>query len=246
MKYQKTYKEFVDGFEKIQQEITRINRNETIDEILKEDNNNNNNNMSIFEQTEKIESDQLVCHSGGAKGSDTIWENITDSYGGSTKAYSYQTKYHNGSNKVEISESDYQEGVREIHKANKFLKRNVSYYMNLLARNWSQVKYSEQIFAIGYIVEPGEKGTRYVNKSKYQEVDGGTGYCVKMGIVNGRPIYVFEQNLNKWFEWSYVTEKYIECETPVISKKNFAGVGTRNITQNGINAIKELFEKTFK
>lgn len=192
--------------------------------------------------------DRLVCHSGGASGSDTYWETIGEEYGVKTKAYSYKTTYHTTENKVEISEQDYEEGVKEISKANRVLSRyGIHKFMNLLARNWAQVKYSNELFAIGTIIEPNKKGSKgFYNKSKFQVVDGGTGYAVQMAINNSKFVYVFDQDKDKWFRWSYTSFKFIELTEPLkISYENFAGVGTREIKPNGINAIKEVYKLTF-
>ena len=122
----------------------------------------------MFEDQPKIEN--FICHSGGAEGSDTYWEVLGEPFGVKTLAYSYKTSIHKSKNKIEISEIDYQEGVSEINKANKILSRyGIHKYMNLLARNWTQVKYSKQVFAIGLIVDPGRRGSRgYYNKSNFQ------------------------------------------------------------------------------
>jgi hypothetical protein len=204
--------------------------------------------MILFDDLE-IDLNNITCHSGSALGSDTAWETIGEKYGVKTRAYSYKTSYHTSKNKVEISESDYLEGVNEINKANKVLGRyGINKYMNLLARNWAQVKYSNQIFAIGYIVDPGKRGIKgYYNKSKYQTVDGGTGYCCQMSINNLRDVYVFDQIKLKWFRWSYSTMSFIELvDSPKIRTQNFAGVGTRELTSEGIKAIEEVYSKTFK
>ena len=203
--------------------------------------------IDIFGNT-PIRLDRLVCHSGGAIGSDTYWETIGDNYGVKTKAYSYKTKYHTTENKVEISDSDYEEGVKEITKANRVLSRyGIHKFMNLLARNWSQVKYSDEVFAIGNIVEPGKKGSKgFYNKSKFQVVDGGTGYAVQMAINNGKFVYVFDQDKDKWFRWSYTALKFIEVKEDLkINFENFAGIGTREIKPNGIKAIEDLYKRTF-
>lgn len=199
-------------------------------------------------QTPKIDLTKLVCHSGGADGADTYFEKIGEEFGVKTKAYSYKTKYHQSQNKVEISEEDYTEGISEVKKANLFLKRfGIDKFMNLLARNWAQVKYSKQVFAIGQIVNPGEKGSRgYSSKSKCQSVDGGTGYAVQMAINNNRDVFVFDQTKLKWFKWSYNTSTFIECNDPIIIVEDFAGIGTRKINESGIEAIKNLYNKTFK
>jgi hypothetical protein len=203
--------------------------------------------IDIFGNT-PIRLDRLVCHSGGAAGADTYWETIGDNYGVKTKAYSYKTKYHTTENKVEISDEDYEEGVKEITKANRVLSRyGIHKFMNLLARNWSQVKYSDEVFAIGIIVEPGKKGSKgFYNKSEFQVVDGGTGYAVQMAIDNRKTVYVFDQEKDKWFRWSYTSLSFRELKgTPVITSENFAGIGTREIKPNGILAIQEVYNLTF-
>ena len=149
----------------------------------------------------------------------------------------------------EISEEDYKEGIIEVNKANKFLNRyGIHKYINLLARNWAQVKYSEQIFAIGTIIKPGSKNERgYYNKGQYDIVDGGTGYAVMMGVNNQREIFVFDQIKDKWFRWSYSTMSFIEIsEVPSITSLNFAGIGSRELAPNGLKSIRQVYEKTFK
>jgi hypothetical protein len=203
--------------------------------------------MDLFNKP-KLDLNNITCHSGGALGSDTSFELIGEEFGIKTKAYSYKTKYHTSTNKVEISDDDFNDGVKEIHKANKILSRyGISKYINLLARNWAQVKYSDELFAIGYIVKSGERGSKgFYNKSKLDVVDGGTSYSVQMSINYTKPVYVFDQNKDKWFRWSYISLSFVELlESPSISYQNFAGVGTREIKPNGILAIKKLYEKTF-
>jgi hypothetical protein len=202
--------------------------------------------IDLFET--KLDLSKITCHSGGAEGADSIFESIGEKYGVKTKAYSYKTKYHKSPNKVEISDEDYEEGIQQIKKANKILNRfSIDKYMNLLARNWAQVKYSKQIFAIGHIVNPGEKTQKgYYCNSKYQSVDGGPGYCIAMSINNYRDIYVFDQVKDMWFRWSYTSMSFISLpDIPIIQVQDFAGVGTREILPNGIKAIGDVYSKTF-
>lgn len=202
--------------------------------------------IDIFDN-KKLDLTNIVCHSGGAVGSDTEWEVIGQEFGVKTRAYSYKTPKHESINKVEISEEDYKEGIEEINKANKWLNRyGIHKYMNLLARNWAQVKYSDEVIAIGYIVKKGEKNPKgYYNKGKWDMVDGGTGYACQMAINHQRPVYVFDQIRKKWFRWSYSSLCYMECKCPKITHQNFAGIGTREINSSGIQAIRDVFNNTF-
>ena len=196
----------------------------------------------------KIDLTKITCHSGGAIGSDSFWEKIGEEFGVKTRAYSYKTKSHVSPNKVEISDEDYQEGVVQITKANKTLGRfGIHKYMSLLARNWAQVKYSRQVFAIGFIIKAGEKSTKgYKNSSKFDVVDGGTGYAVQMAIEQENGVYVFDQGKDRWFRWSYNSLRFIELkEVPLITEQDFAGIGTRELLANGEVAIRSVYEKTF-
>ena len=76
-------------------------------------------------------------------------------------------------------------------------------------------------------------------------VDGGTGYAVQMAINNQKEVYVFDQIRDKWFRWSYSSLSYVECQCPKITYQDFAGIGTREIKQNGIQAIRDVYNKTF-
>ena len=199
-------------------------------------------------QKKPLDPSRVVCHSGGAVGSDTVFEEIGAEFGVSTRAYSYKTKLHSSPNKVEISNEDYAEGVLEIGRANRVLGRyGINKYMSLLARNWAQVKYSRQVFAIGFIVEAGAKGPKgYKNVAKTSVVDGGTGYAVQMAVNHEREVYVFDQKKDRWFRWSYVSNAFVQLASdPAISESDFAGIGTREIAPNGIAAIRRLYEKTF-
>jgi len=177
-----------------------------------------------------------------------FFSTIGAKFGVKTNAYSYKTKYHKSGDKVEISDEDYEEGVKMIMIANKTLKRfGINKYMNLLARNWAQVKYSTHIYAVGAIISPGDKCSKgYVNKSKNEIVSGGTGYAVQLGIDNNKAVYVFDQNKDNWFRWSYTLLSFIKVEDVKIKTENFAGIGTREIKTNGIKAIQEIYNNTFK
>lgn len=203
--------------------------------------------IDIFDKKE-IDLTNITCHSGGAVGADTYWEEIGYRFGVKTKAYSYKTKYHTSPNKVEISNEDFNEGIEKVNKANLNLKRyGINKYINLLARNWSQVKYSEQIFAIGTFIKPGEKDSKgYFNKSDIDIVSGGTGYACMMCVDSVKELFLFDQIRNSWFKWSYSTNGFFPIkETPKITKQNFTGIGTREIKQNGIEQIEMVYKLTF-
>lgn len=190
-----------------------------------------------------------TCHTGGAIGSDGFFERVSIKYGIKVVAYSF--KEHNSSslNRKILTISELIEGWDKAQSAAKDLKRNTynlsAYIKKLLSRNWFQVKNSDSIFAVGYIINPKEKGERITNKTSKQIVDGGTGYCCTMAIQHNKPVNVFNQKDNKWYKWDYSKRMFVEQEIPTLTT-NFAGVGTRNLTIDGAEAIQKLFKNSFK
>ena len=186
-------------------------------------------------------------YSGGAKGSDIAWEIVGKKYGVKTTSFSFKEHNSLSSNRMILSDEELLEGWERVlvsaKKMNRYIENTSPYVRKLLSRNWFQVKNSDAIFAIGTIVYPNKKGSKQTNKTNIPVVDGGTGYAVHMAMEVGKLIFVFEQNLNKWFKWE--NDNFIEIEEPILTK-NFAGIGTRELTDNGINAIKSIYEKTFK
>lgn len=187
-----------------------------------------------IDSTDVSSQSMYVNHSGGAVGSDTIWGEIGEQFGVTSKHYyaeGYNTpKGNTPLTKQQLSESDY-----HLLEANKKLNRrfptNNEYVNNLLRRNWFQVRNSDAVYAIGEI-EP-KNGT----------VKGGTGWAVQMAIDNNKDVYVFDQSRLKWYRNR--NNKWSETTTPKLTP-NFAGIGTREITQEGIQAIKNVYSLTFK
>lgn len=171
---------------------------------------------------------KFTSHSGGAEGSDTYWSEYGKQFGVVTNNYYAQNqKTQNGN--IEISQNDLEEGIEKIRKANETLHRKPEKYIEFLAKNWPQVKYSNAIYAISTI----DNGL----------VSGGTAWAVQMAIDAGKPVFVFDQSKNTWFK--YQDGKWVKTDVPTLIE-NFAGIGTRKINENGERAIKDVYKKTFK
>ena len=81
-------------------------------------------------------------------------------------------------------------------------------------------------------------------------VSGGTGWAIAYAAekIDGieRLIYVYNQKDSKWYKYNYNTNVFeLYNDTPVLTNK-YAGIGTRKIEANGKQAIKDVYEKTFK
>lgn len=175
----------------------------------------------------------MICNSGGALGADTIFEEECIKHGIDVISWSFQGHNTKSPNRVNLTKEDLQEGWDHIIEANYSLNRNIKYLKpyvrNLLARNWFQVKNTDTIFAVAHL--DGDN-----------KVSGGTGWCCMMGIDNHKSVYVFDSKFNSWFSYNYSNFKFEKCDgVPKLTEK-FAGVGSREIDEFGINAIKNLFK----
>ena len=95
---------------------------------------------------------------------------------------------------------------------------------------WHQVNPAGEVFAVG-IIQPD--GT----------VKGGTGWAVELAKHLGKPVWVYDQAKSAWFHFQ--GRQWLQVDPPVIQRKVFAGTGTRKLTEEGQQAILDLFERTF-
>ena len=191
---------------------------------------------STGEQT-PVDSPRYVNHSGGAEGADMAWDLVGQQFGVESIHYSFYGHSSKAKNKRVLTYEELEGGFLHVIEASKKLKRNVfhlqPYVQNLLARNWYQVLNSDAIFPIG----------TFGNKEGSQ-VDGGTGWAVQMAIDTNKPVFFFEQNICEWFTYDYESSRFTLTTLPKLTR-NFAGIGTREINDEGLQAIGAVYENTF-
>jgi nucleoside 2-deoxyribosyltransferase len=185
---------------------------------------------------------RIIIQSGGATGADTEWARVASKFDMSTTAHGFQgMKVGGGTPQIytqqQLEQNDaFIKTVNEKHLNRIFPmqpgpNRDVSqtkYANNLIRRNFYQVQNADAVIAIG--------------RFKNGKVDGGSGWAAYMGIEQNKPVYVFDQERNKWFEWK--NGNFVQTNlNQVKSFTNFAGIGSRNINANGIKAIENYMNK---
>ena len=73
-------------------------------------------------------------------------------------------------------------------------------------------------------------------------VKGGTGWGVELAKLFNRPLSVYDQDRKGWFSWE--GNQWV-ANTPVITAATFAGTGTRHLTDDGRQALHDLFVRSF-
>ena len=65
-----------------------------------------------------------------------------------------------------------------------------------------------------------------------------------MAIQANKPVYLYDQLRKQWYK-KLPNQEWSKSEIPTLTK-NFAGIGTRRINEDGIQAIKDVYNNTFK
>jgi hypothetical protein len=98
---------------------------------------------------------------------------------------------------------------------------------------WYQVNNGQEIYVIGTILEDGT-------------VRGGTGWGAEFAKLCNKPLFVFDQEKDGWFEWTGSDWKAHGKSAPTITHLHFTGTGTRQLQENGKQAIEDLFTNSFE
>jgi hypothetical protein len=98
---------------------------------------------------------------------------------------------------------------------------------------WYQVNSGQEIYVIGAILPDGT-------------VRGGTGWGAEFAKLCNKPLFVFDQEKNGWFEWTERDWTPRDGNAPVIAHPHFTGTGTRAVQENGRRAIEDLFTRSFE
>ena len=107
--------------------------------------------------------------------------------------------------------------------------RDTPLFKKVLQSIWHQVNSGQEIYVVGKILDD-------------DTVKGGTGWGAEFAKLCNKPLHVFDQDRNAWFQWA--SEGWQESQ-PTITHPHFTGTGTRFLEDNGRNAIEGLFKRTF-
>ena len=155
-----------------------------------------------------------------------------ESRGFETMVYSFEGHQIQNNSRLILKEDTLRLADVHFNRANETLKRHVpnssNYVSHLLRRNVFIVLNAEAVFAITNL--------------RQNRAMGGTAWGVQLAIDLGKPVYVFDMGFNQWKE--YRDGRFAPCPTPKLSKE-FAGIGSRFLTQAGKDAIDQVFDLTF-
>lgn len=176
-------------------------------------------------------------HSGGCAGADMEWDRIGRELG-------FENHIHYRPADLKAVSSSIRDTIDiDIRNAAIGLGRPTSEFpgKNLVRRNWFQAHNADAVYAISRIVKPGELDKGFKNLSGREIVSGGTAWACEMAIQKGKPVYVFDMNRDAWYVWD--KNIFQITKTPILTK-NYAGIGSRNLTPEALIAIKDVYLRT--
>lgn len=185
-----------------------------------------------------------ICLSGGADGADLQWGMCAGMAGHKVIHWSFDSHKTRAPDVevVRLSSEQLERANDAIAKAANGLKRRVPhkwFVKPLIQRNWYQVNWSDSVFAVCDF----ENG----------KPTGGTAWAIQMYLdrdINHRA-HLFDQNSSQWYSWNDALHAWVHTPStkPTLHlhhdfldepKGIWAGIGTRNLKQNGKEAIRKL------
>lgn len=169
-------------------------------------------------------------YSGGAEGADTVWAKALRQAGHAVKEYRPADYANLNSTWKDIISKQYIEVCQLIHRT---ILSDQTFSGQLVRRDMMQADKASEVFAVAEL--------------KYGRIEGGTAYAVTRALVIGKKVTLYNQLDNKW----YVNEtgihgQFVPCwYEPVLCDKA-AVVGTRQITPEGVEAIVDIVNRSFK
>ena len=176
-----------------------------------------------------------ICLSGGAEGADLQWGMCAGLMGHNVIHWSFNGHKSKApdSELVRLDDKQLKEANASIKAAALIVKKQVpvkKWVLNLIQRNYYQVAWSDSVYVVSEI--------------KDNIVQGGSGWAVYMYLNRITELdfipncYVFCQVHNSWYKWNNGIFEVIEL--PPKPSGIWAGIGSRDLKQNGKDAIRYL------
>lgn len=188
-----------------------------------------------------------ILLTGGAAGADTMFAKCAAQAKHQVVHWvfsGFKTKLR--SNLYELTDELLTEADSFVLRANKGLNRTFptknSYTNNLIRRNYYQVKWCSSVYAV----------SKFDSGGSMLNVDGGTAWAMQMYadrfMYDQEPfelcnLYLYDQNYKCWYHWNKV---WTSIDSPPTPQGVYAGIGSREINNDGIAAIQALYSKDAK
>jgi hypothetical protein len=176
---------------------------------------------------------KTTLYTGGHKGTEAEFGTCAARFGVSEVTLTFEGhQAERMENPRALSEAELLRGDVSMEIVSKRMGRtyhSIEKMRRVLQLLFHMVNHSYHVFAVGWI--QGD-----------DTVQGGTGWGVELAKFFNRPVSVYDQGRKEWASWQ---DGHWVPDTPVIPERPFAATGTRNLSDDGRQAISDLFERSF-
>lgn len=177
---------------------------------------------------------QYTLLSGACRGAEETFGALAEKYGLQEVNFSFAGRtVMRARGLVELSETELKQGGVNASYVEAQMHRSFSktpQFQKMLQTIWHQVATAGEVFVVGLILPDGT-------------VNGGTGWAAELARTFKKPVHVFDQERKGWFTWKDGT--WSEEPKPRITRTRFCGTGTRYLSEEGRQAIEDLYKDTF-
>ena len=181
-----------------------------------------------------MNSNECVLFSGAANGAEAAFGEAAERYGVDEVNFTFEG--HNDARRRGIRVLTHEElrhGDVSLAYVSRLMNRryqDTPLFRKVLQSIWHQVNSGQEIYVVGHILDDGT-------------VKGGTGWGAEFAKLCNKPLFVFDQDSNRWNRWT--GDSWTPDPTPQITHQHFTGTGTRYLNDNGRKAINDLFARSF-
>jgi len=183
---------------------------------------------------EAMNPEECVLFSGAANGAEAAFGEAAERYGVDEVNFTFEG--HNDARRRGIRVLTHEElrhGDVSLAYVGRLMNRHYQetpLFRKVLQSIWHQVNSGQEIYVVGHILDDGT-------------VKGGTGWGAEFAKLCNKPLFVFDQDSNRWNRWT--GESWTTDSNPQITHQHFTGTGTRYLNDNGRKAINDLFARSF-
>jgi hypothetical protein len=183
---------------------------------------------------DKMKPEDCILFSGAASGAESAFGDAAERHGIEEVNFTFEGHRDARTRGIRVlNHLELKQGDVSLAYVSKLMNRTFTdtpLFRKVLQSIWHQVNNGQEIYVIGHILKDGT-------------VKGGTGWGAEFAKLCNKPLYVFDQEQNRWFRWT--GDGWVPESGPRITHTNFAGTGTRILQPNGKKAIDDLFDRSF-
>src|SRR5215211_1738144 len=184
-----------------------------------------------------LKREDVILFSGGALGAEEAFGACAESFGIEEVNFSFDGHKPTRTRGLRVlNHEELAAGEVSLAYVSRLMNRrypDTPTFRKILQSIWYQINHGQEIYVIGAI-QPD------------QTVKGGTGWGAEFAKLCNKPLFVFDQDRDRWFRWTGTDWTPLAgADLPVVTHPHFTGTGTRHLADNAKRAIDDLFDRSF-